>query len=144
MNKQLVSVVFLIAYSVLLMKLLVYKQVFLKIGHLMFNFSGTATGPANFVPLRTILPYLNGEKGSIIALFELAGNIVLLIPIGFILPFLNASMAWKKVILIAVLTGVFIEGLQVLLRVGIFDIDDVLLNALGVVIGYGIVRIVKK
>ena len=102
----------------------------------MLNFSGTHEAPPNFVPFRTILPYLLGHKGLIIASINIVGNIILLIPIGFLLPFLLEKMNWKKAVLLAVLSGLVIEGLQTILHVGIFDIDDVILNGLGFMIGY--------
>jgi cytoskeletal protein CcmA (bactofilin family) len=50
----------------------------------------------------------------------------------------------SKALAVAVAYGLAIEGMQVLLRVGIFDIDDVILNGLGVMIGYGAYRLVAR
>jgi glycopeptide antibiotics resistance protein len=137
MRKRLISIVILIAYSALLIKLMVFKDVpLIGIGSLMLNFGGTQAGHANFVPFKTILPYVLGDKGWIIAGINLVGNISLLIPIGFLVPFVWKNMTWRKSLALAVGTGLVIEILQVVLRVGIFDIDDVILNALGVMIGY--------
>lgn len=109
----------------------------IRIGQLMLNFSGTSTGHGpNFVPFRTILPYLLGHKGLIIAGINLIGNIALLMPIGFVVPFINPNLKWKHLLFIAIVAGLSIELPQVVLGVGIFDIDDILLNALGVMIGY--------
>jgi glycopeptide antibiotics resistance protein len=131
-----VSAFILAAYCALVVKLLVFKTVAFKIGHLQFNFSGTSTGPANFIPFKTIWPYLLGAKGQMIAIFELAGNIALLVPIGLLVAFVFRGMTWKKSLALAVATGLAIEVTQVLLHAGIFDVDDILLNALGVMIGY--------
>ncbi len=109
----------------------------IQIGQLMLNFSGTSTGHGpNFVPFRTILPYLLGHKGLIIASINLIGNIALLVPIGFLAPFINQKLNSKSSLFIAIISGLTIEMMQVVLGVGIFDIDDILLNALGVMIGY--------
>ncbi len=110
----------------------------IKVGRLMFNFGGTEVGESNIIPFRTILSYLNGGHGWLIATLNLAGNIVLLVPIGFLVPFVYTAMTGKKSFFLAIATGFAIEGTQVLLRVGIFDIDDVILNALGVMVGYWI------
>ena len=138
MQKRLFAAFLLTAYSALLINLLVLKTVSFKIGHLMFNFSGYATGPANFLPFKTILPYLLGEKGLVIAVFNLLGNIVLFIPVGFLVPFVYREMTWQKSLVLAVGASLVIEMAQVVFRVGIFDIDDVLLNGFGVMIGYGV------
>lgn len=125
---------------------MVFKDVpAVRIGRLMLNFGGTETdGPANLVPFRTILPYLVGNKGWIIAGVNLVGNIVLLIPVGFLASIIYRKMTRKKVVILAILSGFVIEGIQVVLDVGIFDIDDVILNALGVVIGYGVWTVLAK
>lgn len=109
----------------------------IQIGQLMLNFSGTSAGHGpNFVPFKTILPYLLGHKGLIIAGVNLIGNIALLVPIGFIVPFINQKLNWKSSLFVAIISGLTIEMMQVVLGVGIFDIDDILLNALGVMVGY--------
>jgi glycopeptide antibiotics resistance protein len=50
-------------------------------------------------------------------------------------------MTWQKSLALAVAVGLAIEGMEVVFRVGIFDIDDVILNALGVMIGYWVFTI---
>jgi glycopeptide antibiotics resistance protein len=137
MKKRLISVFILIAYGIILVKVMVFKDVpLIRLGRLMINFGGTHEGQANLLPFKTILPYLLGEKGLMIAGINLIGNIVLLIPIGFLTPFVYRNMTWKKSLALAVSIGFAIEGMQALLHVGIFDIDDVILNGLGVMIGY--------
>ena len=138
MKKQLLSVTVLIVYSAILIKIMVFKDMpTIRIGQLMLNFSGTSTGHGpNFMPFKTILPYLLGHKGLIIAGVNLIGNIALPVPIGFLVPCIYSNLNWKKMLFIAIIAGLSIELPQVALGVGIFDIDDILLNALGVMIGY--------
>jgi glycopeptide antibiotics resistance protein len=143
MQKRLIPTIILVAYSVFVIKLLVFKMVSFKIGHLMFNFSGHATGPANFVPFKTILPYLMGAKGGVIAIFNIIGNIALFVPIGFLVPFVYRNMTWRKSLLLAVVVPLLIEIIQVVFRVGIFDIDDVILNGLGIMIGYWVCAMLR-
>lgn len=117
----------------------------IRIGQLMLNFSGTNAGhEPNFVPFKTILPYLLGHKGLIIAGVNLIGNIALLVPIGFLVPCIYPNVKWKSLLFIAIIAGFSIEMMQVVLGVGIFDIDDILLNALGVMIGYWVFLIFTK
>src|SRR4029453_5040262 len=138
MKKHLVSTFILIVYITILIKVMVFKDMpTIRMGSLMLNFSGTDGGhPANLVPFKTILQYLLGDKGWIIAGANLVGNIAPLVPIGFLVPFVYRNMTWKKSLALAAAAGLAIEGMQVVLRVGIFDTDDVILNALGVMIGY--------
>jgi len=67
---------------------------------------------------------------------NLLGNIVVLIPLGFLLAALYQKIKWGRVLLIGLLTGMILELLQVIYKSGILDIDDIILNTLGVVIGY--------
>ena len=138
MKKRLIYLLILIAYCAILIKVMVFKDMpTIRIGSLMLNFSGTDGNHApNFVPFKTILPYLLGYKGFIIASVNLLGNIALLIPIGFLIPFIYSNITWKKSLILAITAGLSIEVMQVVLGVGIFDIDDIILNALGVMIGY--------
>jgi glycopeptide antibiotics resistance protein len=110
----------------------------IRVGYLKLSFGGTHEGTPNLIPFKTILPYMQGFKGYIIAGINLLGNIVLLIPIGFLMPFLSVNINWKRILIIAIFSGLVIESMQVILHVGIFDIDDVILNGFGVMIGYWI------
>ena len=143
MKKRLISAFILIAYSAFLINLLVFKIYQLKISLLRFKFPPDA-GQANFLPFKTILPYLLGEPAWLIAIINLGGNIALLVPIGFLVPFVYRKMTWQKSLALAVAIGLAIEGMQVVFRVGIFDIDDVILNALGVMTGYWVFTILVK
>jgi glycopeptide antibiotics resistance protein len=132
----------LLAYSALLVRVMVFKDIpVIRVGGLMLNFGGTDGGhPPNFIPFKTIKPYLLGDN-LIIASANLVGNVALLIPVGILIPFIWRMMTWKQALLIAVIAGLSIELSQVVLRIGIFDIDDVILNALGVMIGYWLHRL---
>lgn len=137
MKKRLIPLVILIAYSAILINVLVFKNLpAIRVGYITFQFGGTHEGSPNFIPFKTILPYLLGESGFIIAFLNIAGNIILLVPAGFIIPFIYRDVTWKKMLMVAIASGLAIEGLQALLRIGIFDVDDVILNGLGVIIGF--------
>lgn len=146
MQKHLIPLFALIAYSAILIKIMVFRDIpVIRIGHLMLNFGGAdANGQANFLPFKTILSYLLSEKGLIIVGINLVGNIVLLVPFGFLVPFVYRNMTWKKSLVLALAVPFVIEGLQVILHLGIFDIDDVILNGLGVMIGYWMYRILFR
>lgn len=68
---------------------------------------------------------------------NILGNILAFAPYGFFLPLLNKK--YRKLIYIIILSFIFslsVELLQLYLRVGIFDVDDIFLNCIGGVIGY--------
>lgn len=137
MKLRFISLVLFLVYIVILFKVMVLKDVpLVRVGFLKLNFGGTREAAANFIPFKTIWPYLLGDKGLIIAGINIIGNIVLLVPIGFLAPLVYRGMTWKRTLFLAVASGLAIEGMQVWGHVGIFDIDDVILNGVGVLAGY--------
>ena len=143
--KKRVLQVLLLGYCLLLIKIMVFKDVpLIRLGILMLNFGGTHEGQPNFIPFKTIIPYLVGEKGLLIGAINIVGNIILLVPVGLMVPFVFPAVHLKKSILFAVFSGLLIEGMQTLLHVGIFDIDDVILNGLGYLLGYWIYLVLPR
>ncbi len=92
----------------------------------------------NFIPFKTILPYLEGYPMWIVARNNLLGNIALFVPLGFLVPLLHRRLIWKHIFAATFLMSLLFEILQVILRVGIFDVDDILLNMLGAGLGYAL------
>ena len=129
----------LIVYCAVLIKFVVFKAIpTIHIGHLRFRFAGPHTGPGNFVPFKTIGPQLIGRKNRLIDIVNLIGNIIPFMPIGLLAPLVFRSISWQKALVVGVVTGLTFEVMEVVFRVGIFDIDDVILNGFGVMIGYGV------
>ena len=95
-----------------------------------------APSHANFVPFKTILPQLRGEPRWSTAIINLVGNTVLFVPVGFLVPWVYRKMTWQKSLALAVAVGLTMEGMEGVFRIGIVDVDDVILNAFGVVSGY--------
>ena len=76
---------------------------------------------------------------------ELFGNIFLFIPIGYLLPRLFQPMRKFLPFLITCLLSIlFVEGLQLLTLLGCFDVDDIILNLTGMMMGYIIYAITSK
>lgn len=70
-------------------------------------------------------------------LINFVGNICLFIPIGFLIPILWENISNKKIITISILSSMFIELCQLPQARGT-DIDDIWINLLGALLGYGI------
>jgi glycopeptide antibiotics resistance protein len=135
----------LIAYCALLIRLVVFKRIpVIRIGHLRLRFAATHTGPGNFVPFKSIVPLLSGRGNQLIAMVNLFGNIIPFMPIGLLAPLVVRSFSWQKALVLGVVTGLTCEVMEVVFRVGIFDVDDVILNAFGVMAGYGLFVMFKR
>ncbi|MEK6547188.1 MAG: VanZ family protein, partial [Bacteroidota bacterium] len=145
MKNRLIPAVFFLAYAILLLKIMVFKDLpMIRIGQLHLNFGGTQEGEANYIPFKTIWFYLIGSRGLLIGGINILGNILLLVPLGYLMPFAFPGLSWKKMLLAAMLICVAIEGSQVLLKVGIWDVDDILLNFMGFLIGYDAGRRIQR
>lgn len=73
---------------------------------------------------------------------NLFGNILLMIPFGYFLPLIwkERINKWYKVVLFGIGVSVLIEVIQLITLKGFCDIDDVILNGIGCVIGWNIYR----
>ena len=135
----------LIVYSAILIKFVVFKAVpTIHMGHLRFRFAGPHTGPGNFVPFKTIGPQLIGRKNRLIDIVNLIGNIIPFMPIGLLAPLVFRSISWRRALVLGTVTGLTVEVMEVVFRVGIFDVDDVILNGLGVMLGYGVIVMFRR
>ena len=98
---------------------------------------------SNIVPFKTISAYINaifyGSMNIDIPIKNLVGNFILFLPMGIYLPYLTIKMDKIATFSIAIIILVFIiEVVQLVTRIGSFDIDDFILNILGALIGFGI------
>lgn len=93
-------------------------------------------GTANFTPFKTIRMYI--DYSYMLNSFEnLVGNIVVFIPFGLLFPYVHPRGKNFVVMFLNVLLLVLgIEVFQLFSAFGAFDVDDILLNCAGAVIGY--------
>lgn len=89
----------------------------------------------NLIPFSTISYYLSGKVRWIISFYNLAANIGLFIPYGLFLK-LKARNFQLRLFLIPIVSIISIEILQFVTHRGSLDIDDLILNLLGVFLGY--------
>ncbi|HHT97345.1 MAG TPA: VanZ family protein [Clostridiales bacterium] len=76
---------------------------------------------------------------------NIIGNILAFSPFGFILPLINKSVdKFYKVIILSTLFSLTVECLQLIFKVGIFDVDDILLNTIGGLLGYLAYKILRR
>ena len=96
----------------------------------------------NVVPFRTISSYFAlSLKGEGYACLNLLGNVLMFLPMGIFLPCLFPKMRKLGWFLLAcVLAALGAEVLQVLTRTGSGDIDDVILNLLGGLLGFFLIK----
>ena len=78
-------------------------------------------------------------------LLNIVGNMVGFMPFGFFLPIISRrSRKWYNTVLFGFCFSLCIEVTQLVMRVGSFDVDDILLNTIGGAMGFVTYRIVQK
>lgn len=102
--------------------------------HPFFEFGGF-----NFVP--SVIRALSGELtiGSWVKTM-LIGNTLMFLPFGFFLPFLTDRVTRKNIFAVAVAVPFLFEVLQLTTYGRSFDVDDLICNFIGIVIGFFLAR----
>ena len=103
----------------------------------------------NYIPFNSIKEVLaNGLTKT--AFLQIVGNILLSVPFGAYVIAVMKNKRWWKLLIFALGFTVLIESTQLVIDLYLknmyrnVDIDDVILNALGAYIGYGIYKIIPK
>lgn len=73
--------------------------------------------------------------------YNVLGNLIWFMPLGFLMPLLEGKWGILKTVGIGALISIAIEILQFICVTGISDIDDVIFNTLGTLLGYGLYKI---
>ena len=108
---------------------------------LIINMSSLQPLRVNMIPLVNILDYDIKREAAI----NIIGNISMFIPTGVIMPILYKRLdCFWKVLLAGAGLSFVIEVIQLLFPGSVTDIDDLILNTLGVAVGYGIYAACKR
>jgi len=93
----------------------------------------------NLVPFLEIRRFWNNREiiGSFAVFINLAGNVLAFVPFGFFLPVLNVhTRGVLRMTLFTFEFSLLVETIQLVSKVGSFDVDDLMLNTLGGILGY--------
>ncbi|MGG4103059.1 VanZ family protein [Paenibacillus lautus] len=95
----------------------------------------------NLVPFSTMASYF--PIRSLASLINIVGNIAVFVPFGVLIPVVFRIRYVKM--LGFFLVGLFVlEMAQLISRRGSLDVDDFILNSVGVTIGYGLLGVIMK
>lgn len=93
----------------------------------------------NFIPFKTIRAYFH-YSGFLYVCSNILGNVILFLPFGFFLPTLyKKAQKLTYTLRNTIMFSIFIEFIQFFIGRSV-DIDDVMLNTLGGVLGYLLFR----
>lgn len=102
-------------------------------------------GIINIVPIKeTINTFMHSEAGLRNSIINIIGNILVFMPLGFFIPLLfHKFNNFKKVSKVGVLSSLSIEVFQLFVGGNVCDIDDVIYNTLGAIVGFICYKIVE-
>ncbi len=129
-GKKLTSVLFII-YLAALLWILVFK--------LGTRFSYMGNRKVNLIPFGEPL-ILNGR----IDYGEMILNAIIFIPLGIYVGVLFKRLTFGENVFLFFLVSLMFEGLQYVLKIGAFDITDIITNTVGGVIGLLILKAIEK
>ena len=86
----------------------------------------------NFIPFKEIMRY---SLNSSLFYKNVIGNILLLIPFGYFVSFYLNNLKWYIALILTIVTSISTEIIQMYIGRS-FDIDDILLNLIGGILGY--------
>ena len=138
-KKTIVKIILFIIYIVVLSYLLFLSE---SMGRTNYHTD------VNLVPFAEIRRYITriSTIGIVYVGINLLGNIIVMIPFGYALPSLFGQGRKRPIlyVLIGMVFSILIEYSQYVTHTGSCDVDDIILNTMGVIIGYIIYAILHR
>jgi glycopeptide antibiotics resistance protein len=101
----------------------------------------------NLLTVEPIISTINFIKGAISwkdIVIIVVGNVVMFIPFGF-LGWVFSKFKDLKTLLFAFISAItIVEALQYFTRMGIFEVDDIILNTFGVFLGFLLRKFIER
>ena len=100
----------------------------------------------NLIPFVEIMRFVTYREylGFYNVMINLIGNVVAFIPFGALIRWvINRSVRWYHVMGYTFLFSLSVELLQLIAKVGAFDVDDLILNTFGGLLGFFVYRILR-
>lgn len=121
-----------------------YQEIF-KLGFIIYiiglfyvvTFQDVSWSTSNIVPFKEIFRY---EIFSGMFFRNVIGNMIMFIPYGFFISYFLITNKINVVLILSIITSVTIEITQLVIG-RVFDVDDILLNVFGGIVGYLIYKI---
>ncbi|WNS40833.1 VanZ family protein [Paenibacillus sp. MMS20-IR301] len=97
----------------------------------------------NLIPFRTIAGFMGGNMWSLRALVNILGNIFIFVPLGVFVSHQGSGKTFRRKAVILLSATLFLEIIQYVLALGSSDIDDILLNFAGGLLGIALYKGMK-
>lgn len=136
-KREIIGWIFAVFYILLLFKLTVFRDDFMH--HGLFT-----NGKLRLIPFENYLKILTEHK-YLYFLYLFGGNVVWFIPFGFLLTYLTGKPKTPAlIVLFGFLLSFVIEFSQFAFGTGESEVDDLILNTLGVFLGFLLFRFLSR
>ncbi len=102
----------------------------------------------NLIPFQEIRRFwalLQYPQWRVVAFLNLAGNILIFMPFGGLVALLlHPRERWYLSTLLGLELSLCVELIQLAARIGCFDVDDLILNTTGALLGYWVYKLWKR
>ena len=88
-----------------------------------------------FKEIRRFITYRE-QLGTFVVAANLLGNILIFVPYGFFVSMAGRTRGLFRTFFLSMFLSLGVETVQLVTRVGSFDVDDILLNTIGGILGY--------
>ncbi|MFI3214047.1 MAG: VanZ family protein [Eubacteriales bacterium] len=139
-DKERVVKILFFLYLLVLIKVIIFKYPFSYLEEIMDTWEKGVVleglKQANFTPLKTIKMYIR-YYDRLNSFENLFGNVIAFVPLGILLPLVHEKS--KNFFVLLCNTFLLILGIelfQLYSAFGAFDVDDIILNMAGAIIGY--------
>ena len=147
-NKKHIRILFIL-YLLILVKVIVFKYPLSQMQEIIAGWQKgvfwEGLSGANFELFKTIKMYVRyWDYKGLNSFGNLIGNVVAFIPFGFLLP--SGWEAAKRFFVCFLFSLLFVMGIelfQLFSAFGVFDVDDVLLNCVGAILGFLFYKMLK-
>lgn len=128
------------AYLVMLIRIVLFKQAAL---YNLFAAIGSMDRTISIIPFKSLFDMINNNISATRILENVLGNIAIFIPFGLLFPIIQKDKS-PKIMLYGLITSAGIEIIQYVFALGSSDIDDLVFNTSGAIIGYALYKIIRQ
>ncbi len=137
-NQKLCKIILSVIFAVYCLALIYI--LFLRSGHRHLSYINYLKTSYNLIPFKSVAYYFsrfaNHQMNFVTFVANMLGNLLLFFPMGVLLPNFTPKVRGGKFIVLGVGMIVAVELIQYFSTLGALDIDDVILNSVGLVLGY--------
>ncbi|CEN75471.1 glycopeptide antibiotics resistance protein [[Clostridium] sordellii] len=142
------ALLILVIYFLILIRLTIFKFSIIMISSPLNSYQYTflgVDGIINIIPFKETVNILRDGIHNNRIIKGIILNVIYFIPLGFLLPLLfNKINSFLKIILISTITSSLIEIIQLFTIFSVSNIDDIIFNIIGSVIGLILFKLFEK